>query len=94
MEKSKIITIGHVDLREIHLEKTDPDNLILLPVIDMVLFPGVTMPINLTRPESEAAVRFAYDNRLPSEWCAKPHQTANTPQACRKYTPRAWCARL
>ncbi len=65
-ENSPIVSIGQIDLRA-ELLKMVPDTeaLPLLPTRDMVLFPGVTVPISLGRDVSLAAARSSQESGKP-----------------------------
>lgn len=63
--KQKIVSFGQIDLQNKPLPDVDPGKLLLLPSIDLVLFPQVTIPIMLTRPESLRTVEYAMEKGLP-----------------------------
>ena len=49
------------------------DTLILLPVTDMVLMPGMVMPLSITRPDAAAASSSASGcNWLVRNWSSLP----------------------
>ncbi|MBR6539265.1 MAG: LON peptidase substrate-binding domain-containing protein, partial [Bacteroides sp.] len=55
------VTIGPIiteirDVSDTEMEHTDFDNIPLLPLRDMVLFPGVTSPISIGREASLALI--------------------------------------
>ena len=62
------VTIGPIiteirDVSDTEMEHTDFDNIPLLPLRDMVLFPGVTSPISIGREASLALINQAYRNK-------------------------------
>lgn len=64
-KKQKLVSFGQIDLQNKPLPELASDTVLLLPTIDLVLFPGVTVTIQLTRPESLKTVEYAYENNLP-----------------------------
>ncbi|MCM1110362.1 MAG: endopeptidase La [Clostridium sp.] len=65
MEFPKIVSIGKVDISDRPVRKTDPENLLILPALETVIFPGVAIPITMSRPESKQLAKYAYENNLP-----------------------------
>ncbi|WP_290379462.1 endopeptidase La [uncultured Muribaculum sp.] len=62
-ESSRIISIGHIDLGQLKKQsKPNTDALPLLPTQNLVLFPGVTIPISLVRETSLKIARAAEDS--------------------------------
>ncbi len=61
----KIVSFGAIKLSSDQLTEPDPDCLLLLPAMDMVMFPDVALPILLTRETSLAVVEYAEKNHLP-----------------------------
>lgn len=60
------ITVEQINLDEKSLNnKFDPKGLLILPCINMVLFPGVTISVSLKREMSEKTARYAYENHIP-----------------------------
>ena len=66
MSKTTTVRIGRLDIdtKEFN-EAPNPDNLPILATRNLVLFPGVTIPISLTREYTLELARRAADERFP-----------------------------
>ena len=69
----KIVSFGALNLTAEQPPEIDPSNLLLLPALDLVMFPDVTLPIMLTRETSLNVVNYADARQLPiCVVCQKP----------------------
>lgn len=65
-EEAKIVSIGQFEVsRPEHLAEPSLDDLPVVPMRDLVLFPGVTFPITLGRESTETTVRVAAEQSIP-----------------------------
>lgn len=62
----KTVSIGHIEINpELFNEAPNPDDLPVLATRNLVLFPGVSIPISLTREMSLTLARRAADEHFP-----------------------------
>ena len=63
---NQLVSIGHIDLASDEIKGTpDYDSLPLLATRNLVLFPGVALPIAMVRPDSLRIAREASENHIP-----------------------------
>lgn len=63
---SRVVTLGQIDIDSRRFNKEpDYDHLPVLPTRDLVLFPGVTVPISLGRQQSIDTAVNAHEKELP-----------------------------
>lgn len=65
MNKKKIVSFGQIEINPREVKEVDPECLAILPAIDTVMFPGVTIPITLSRPESVRLAEYAEKHNIP-----------------------------
>lgn len=69
----KIVSFGSVSVGPSQLPEIDSDNILLLPALDLVMFPDVALPIMLTRETSLNVIKYAESKNLPvCVICQKP----------------------
>ncbi len=62
----QFVQIGQIDIDSSRFdERPDYDALLILPTRNLVLFPGVTIPISIGREKSLAVAKFSQDSRRP-----------------------------
>lgn len=65
-EQSAVINIGQIDIdSKAASQPADMDALMVLPTRNLVLFPGVTIPISIGREKSLEVANFSQDHRVP-----------------------------
>ncbi len=65
-EHSEVVRIGRIDIdAEVINAKVDNEALLVLPTRNLVLFPGVTIPISIGREKSLAVARRAEEEHIP-----------------------------
>ncbi|MCM1021105.1 MAG: endopeptidase La [Muribaculum sp.] len=80
-ESPRIISIGHIDLGQLKKQaKPNLEALPLLPTQNLVLFPGITIPISLVRETSQKIARAAEESGCPIGVVCQSTQTENMPQ--------------
>ena len=76
----RIISIGHIDLGQLKKQtKPNLDALPILPTQNLVLFPGVTIPISLVRESSLKIARAAEESNTPIGVVCQHTQTESMP---------------
>ncbi len=79
-ESPRIISIGHIDLGQIKKQtKPNTDALPILPTQNLVLFPGVTIPISLVRESSLKIAKAAEETSTPVGIVCQRTQTDSMP---------------
>ena len=65
-EHTSLVTVGQIDLKAGDgIQAIDNNALPLLPTRNLVLFPGVTIPLSLVRPSTLATAQAAAKNQTP-----------------------------
>lgn len=62
---AKVVQMGQIDISKSRLRPIDPTDLPILPTRNLVLFPGVTIPINIGRENSLRLAEYAYEHHIP-----------------------------
>ena len=78
------IVRGHDDVRNVSLK--DDDILDVLPLRNMVLFPGVLMPVAVGRPKSLKLVNSAYKQEKLIAVCCQKERDVQEPKENDLYT--------
>lgn len=79
MPKTEIIPIIETDDRQDEIEIREGDVLPLLPLRNMVLFPGVMLPIAVARPSSLKLVRAMFKQEKPIGVCTQMDKHVEDP---------------
>lgn len=65
-EKETVVQMGRIEINPEEFNKPiEPGDLLLLATRNLVLFPGVTIPINIGRESSLAVARYATEHHVP-----------------------------
>lgn len=65
-EKETVVQMGRIEINPEEFNKpVEPGDLLLLATRNLVLFPGVTIPINIGRESSLAVARYATEHHVP-----------------------------
>ena len=65
-EQLPVVQIGSIEINTTDFTSDPtPDDLPVLPTRNLVLFPGVTIPISLTRDNSLKVAKAAFERRIP-----------------------------
>ena len=62
---TKVVQMGQIDVSKSQLKPLDPTDLPILPTRNLVLFPGVTIPINIGRESSLRLAEYAMEHHVP-----------------------------
>lgn len=65
-ENNKIVPIGQIDIDPLKFDvKPNVDDLPIIATRNMVLFPGITVPLTFNRDNSFVTAEIAYNNNIP-----------------------------
>lgn len=64
MRDIKISQMGQIEITPKPFPEINPESLLLLPTMGMVMFPGTLLPITLSRDESLRCVKYAQEHNL------------------------------
>lgn len=64
-QSTKVVQMGQIDISKSQLQPLDPSDLPILPTRNLVLFPGVTIPINIGRESSLRLAEYAMEHHIP-----------------------------
>lgn len=62
---TKVVQMGQIDISKSQLLPLDTTDLPILPTRNLVLFPGVTIPINIGRESSLRLAEYAMEHHIP-----------------------------
>ncbi|MDE7153632.1 MAG: endopeptidase La [Muribaculaceae bacterium] len=62
---TKVVQMGQIDISKSRLRPVDTTDLPILPTRNLVMFPGVTIPINIGRESSLRLAEYAYEHHIP-----------------------------
>jgi ATP-dependent Lon protease len=86
---SSIMTIFPQENNDVELQQKDieiPEILPILPLKNMVIFPGVLMPVQVTRSKSAKLIRKAQENEQLIGVCSQKDRQIEDPQIDQLYT--------
>ncbi len=62
---TKVVQMGQIDVSKSQLKALEPSDLPILATRNLVLFPGVTIPINIGRESSLRLAEYAMEHHIP-----------------------------
>ena len=85
------VAVERIDLSGEEMRKRlNPEELLLLPTKNLVLFPGVTTSIALRRDSSVKIVEYAEKHRVPIGVVCQRDSDATSPRYAKASTLMAW----
>ena len=81
MSNSEVFPIISLDERSSDIKISDGDVLPILPLRNMVIYPGVLLPVSVARPKSLKLVRHAHENESLIGVCTQIDKKAEDPTA-------------
>lgn len=87
-KEPKIISMGHIDLREVtHFSAPNLESLPVLATRNLVLFPGVAIPIALVRRWSAEIVQRAFTKKITLGICCQLDPNIENPSSADEVAP-------
>ncbi len=80
MGSSEVFPIISIDEQSTEIDLNSGDVLPILPLRNMLIFPGVLLPVTVARPKSLKLVRHAHENELLIGVCTQKDKKSEDPQ--------------